>query len=392
MIKILSNNNEKNLELMSDYLNAALNTYSSYINGKTATYVTYYSRNNLTSVDGSTLGAVTDFYSNESATRYNKIENVPIYDLQSVDWTQEDTDFGNENINENEGVMLPYSITPNINDFIQIREPERTLLYRVSDVQVSHVTDKKFYKVSFVTEHALPTDIQVTSEQEMVIDNSGNFYAVEVENMNLVRRINTLYEKLLKLYEVYFLDRNQLRNQDLICPEISTFISKNKLTENTKYFFGITRDDKIEYMYYENSLYAEFENLLTMPNGPPVEKFITLCYWEFDKKVGNPIKNLNYDHIDAKRCMFNKIPNVYTSDVFSSQQIIKIVNNFLNNFYNKHVEDEKYLDRIYTLVTTLELYKFGNNYQTFLELPLIFFILDNIQKLLVTNQTQNNLL
>lgn len=380
-IKILTNDQNRNMQIMSEYLSMSLDKYSNYLGNKVPLYVTYYARNSIMSADGSTLGNVTDFFSNESAQRYEKINNVPLYSVQDISWGQEETEFGLETNVDNQGIIIPNTVVPNTADYMEIRETStsKPIFFQITDVTVSNITDKKFFQISFSLANNLPEDIQVCANKEMVISNTGDFYAVELELIDYLGELNSRTMEFISDYDCFFRNRNQLRFIKYVCPEIVTFLNNEKVNilKNTKYFFGWTPRDTKSVAYYRNSVYYEIlEKFYRRDRTVKVKLEKTLFYTD------TLVDNYSLDWIKQERCVFTDGTIATHNKSFLSSKIEQIINDLLNDEINTYEKAKE-------TVESLRDIKVNVCIEDFLSVPIILFIFKVLEDKLLTNQTSN---
>lgn len=200
----------KEKELINNYVNDYLNTtseLSKYIQGS-PTFVTYYNKNLLASTQDMGLKAVHEIIGAESPIRYNKINNFPLYNLSELP-VQIDTDeeTGTSTSIEGEAVILPdCGITPLIDDIFIISYDTRKLTFRVVDVQISDISSKCLYKISYVFTRAnlsILEQNQISKEFETTYDNIGKSNAAVVLEKSSAKYIESLTELKNELIDNY---------------------------------------------------------------------------------------------------------------------------------------------------------------------------------------------
>ena len=164
---------------LNNYFDGYLDTterYSKWLQGS-PTFVTYYSINLEQSTQDQGLNNVMEVVGGESPVKYNKIEDFPIYldaDMNFNTNLEEDAGFDSES--EGTAIILPGTIVPQNDDLIVFEILEHKHVYRISNVEYSNTSIRKFYKITFFIS---PFDVetldtrQVKDEYSVIYNNIG---------------------------------------------------------------------------------------------------------------------------------------------------------------------------------------------------------------------------
>lgn len=262
------------------------NDYSIYFEEKPA-FVTYYSKNMKKSTVEETLDTAVDLLtpSSKASVKFDKIMDLPLYDLTGVDSVDlEDSDFGLNTEVNGSAIILPHLIKPAEEDFFVINHDLNRHLFMVNDVILDKVSGDKFYKITFNLDHRSEYEVmhQQTSDEYVTdYDNLGtsNKAIIESTDYALVDSLVSDYNNMSSFMEQYlyhsnmnfmfFKDTNNNRVSD---PMIQKFIMDNELLLplRLKDFYNSIYLDEIDIgsdlrrsMYdrlYKNTLFWALEN------------------------------------------------------------------------------------------------------------------------------------
>jgi hypothetical protein len=241
------------------------NPYYKY-NNKNATVVTYYSIDTKsTSVDEG-LGTTYSNIGADSSIKFNKIENMFLYGIESVKLNLDDTDFGIEASGASgEAVVLPNTITPNPGDYFKINHTNYPYLFRVDGVDIDTLDDgANSYVVKYSLNRYSETEI------EMIIDNTGTEMnpIIRSTDYDLIESLDNILVSLKKYYEELFFDSKVqsfiyfYQNKKVYDPYLIEFLIRNKLLSGgNKYIYVChqTNIPKTFSMDYDRSVFRSIE-------------------------------------------------------------------------------------------------------------------------------------
>jgi hypothetical protein len=168
--------NEKNIieKNIIQQLQLSYTAQSKRLDG-TPIYITYFNKNLNVSQQDHILENVKELLGEESPLFYNKIENTPLFLVSEIANNMElDETFGLNTETQGEGVLLPNTIKPYVDDFLIINYIEEDLLFRVTKVEMDKLNGKKFYRINFELSHY---------KQEQVEDQVEDEYVTEYNNI-----------------------------------------------------------------------------------------------------------------------------------------------------------------------------------------------------------------
>lgn len=285
--------NEKNIieKNIIQQLQLSYTAQSKRLDG-TPIYITYFNKNLNVSQQDHILENVKELLGEESPLFYNKIENTPLFLVSEIANNMElDETFGLNTETQGEGVLLPNTIKPYVDDFLIINYIEEDLLFRVTKVEMDKLNGKKFYRINFELSHYKQEQVEDQVEDEYVTEynNIGTHDNPIIEKYKyiLIEEIRTCIRKLKKFYINSFLNTKYnvfvyKYNDKIIYNEfLIRFIINNSLLENKEreivqsiYIQDIFPDSPAMYELYESTLYYaleendsslfKYENMITM--------------------------------------------------------------------------------------------------------------------------------
>lgn len=369
MGKFINDNSERTLvnKYVDSYLNG-ISKYSKYINS-VPNFVTYYSRDYVESTENSGMGTVNEIVGDESPTRYNKINNFPLYGVEdSTPELNVDGINGLGLINEGSAVIIPDTIVPRPDDLFIFSYSEDTeeakLIYRVTDVNITAIDSNTFYQITY---NSTPYDEeilekkQISDNYELIYDNistSQNTLVLE-EDYIIAGKLEKLFNELREVYlELFYSNRlnifaiyDKFDNTVILDPVLNEFIKDKKIFIEKgsigyniypNKLFEFSRIDKRNSPYYRNSI--EEISYLVQPNNKGSfliypEKFSILTF--LNSKIDGTdsiLVDRNYlFSIDEVRnnfkdieCKIQKILDLITPDIEYYITVPIVLNNIIN--------------------------------------------------------------
>ena len=414
------NEPEKELfnKVFDDYLDAT-NRYSKQ-QTSAPVFVDYYSIKLDTSTKDMGLNNVTEVVGNESPLKYNKINDFPIYLDNEVSFLQQlDEESGFDGESEGSATVLPGTIIPQNDDLIVFKFLEKKYVYRVSNVEFSNTSMRTFYHITFFVS---PFDID-TLENRQVEDNYKTIYRnigteldpiISEKNFSLIGEIDTILNYLTERYVRFYYDKKVnsfIYNKDrmnmaihefykdngVYDPKLALFIKRNNLFINKKTFLSNiyvdcllqNRDldyEKSIYSYLETGDSDEFEYPFFYFNSINESSFM-LFQDKFHELVHSPIqiyknkfildqstvKDGKFTSINLKEYVENE--NLLIDDIPDKEKILVI---YLRSL--KLNKQDNISDHYEDIIEISKKIKINKNFDTYLLIPCIIFILKKIQE------------
>lgn len=255
-----------------------LNTQLSRFLDKNPVFVTYYHINSNDSTVNEGFKDVEDIIGDNSPIKYNKIENFPIYGLEQVVLSIQDTDEGLNTDYSGEAIFLPNTVKPLPNDFFELHNVHDRFLFRVTAVEYDNIRPDNYYKIAFKfeyldTETGKKLDNQVEAKYSCVLQNIGteNNCIIQEDYYEQLQKIDELFNDMVSTYKIIFyneryncfLGESDDKIHKLYDPLQTEFFNKHKLLNRKNDLSTIVLNegfaDNKRKIKYEKSIYRFFE-------------------------------------------------------------------------------------------------------------------------------------
>ena len=128
--------------------------YSAFLD-KTPTFCDYFHVNVEQSMKDTGLLNVEKLTGKNAATRYNLIRDFPIYGIEQIVLNLEDNENkGYQTEFEGEGIILPNTVQPIVDDHFMIELLGKKYLFRVTEFSYDTIRSNNFYKITFAIKAA----------------------------------------------------------------------------------------------------------------------------------------------------------------------------------------------------------------------------------------------
>ena len=254
-----------------------LNTQVSRFLDKSPVFVTYYHINvNETTVDEG-FKDIESILGDKSPLRFQKIENFPMYGLESVVLAIHDSDQGLDTEYEGECVILPNTIKPLQNDFFMIKHVQDSFIFRVTGINYDSIRPDNFYKISYRfewldCEKEESLNNQVEEKFTCILQNIGseNSCIIQEDYKNQLDKIEELYNDMVHTYKTIFYNKryncflgDNGAGYKLYDPLQTMFFNRHKLLNKQNDYSTIILTegfiDNRREIKYEKSIYRFFE-------------------------------------------------------------------------------------------------------------------------------------
>lgn len=336
--------NEKNIieKNIIQQLQLSYSAQSKRLEG-TPIYVTYFNKNLNVSQQDHILENVKELLGAESPLYYDKIENTPLFLVGEISNNMElDETFGLNTETQGEGVFLPNTIKPYVDDFLIINYIEEDLLFRVVKVEADKINGKKFYRISFELSHYKQEQVEDKVEDEYVTEynNIGTHDNPIIEKYKyvLIEQIRNCIIKLKKFYVNSFLNTRfnvflyKYNDKILYNEFLIRFIINNSLLENKEreivkslYIQDIFPDSPAMYEMYESTLYFALEE-----KDPTLFKYENMVTMQIQKDFKDNPFALDYN--DYYRVYYTEYDNYE-----NTKELIELDKQYQNYKNNKKI-------------------------------------------------------
>lgn len=239
---------------MQELANVLNSKFTSYLQGNgTPVLVTYYNLD----TNNSTVELGSETYDkrlgDNSPLRFNKILDFPVYGLKDLIPTKEQLDGGLVDIDiEGDVVILPNSIKPNpLDHFVYHFLDGRSVTFRVTDIEYSSIKSNSYYKLTTSladvnddhTEDNLEDQTIKTYKTCLNILGTNERCIVEDTVFDTIESIDKIRKVMIQMYLDTFYERkyNALLfrghsgGYPLFDPYLTNFIIKNNVLDKSSY-------------------------------------------------------------------------------------------------------------------------------------------------------------
>ena len=143
--------------------------------GSAPTFVSYFNRKLYASTADKHLDNVYQVVGAKSPTRFNRIDNFPIYKIDTMNLDRSYNDFGAESDISLTGEILPGTITPYPDDVLFLEynhaaQNKDLMVFRVTNVTESLVDSRKYYKINFEPYDKPVSWVEEQVDEQLVFD------------------------------------------------------------------------------------------------------------------------------------------------------------------------------------------------------------------------------
>lgn len=231
MAKIINVEKSKYLnENIQIYESNKVGQYSKFLD-KNPIFVTWLHINSAESRSDVGTGGVNSDVGPKSPIRFNKINNLPVYNIPDlkpdVDYAENGFDI---NIDISDGTLLPNTIKPSIGDYLIVSLPMAVeICFRVNSFNYNTIQSNDFYQFSADLKYTGKDLIdkfkyQIVQEYETIFENIGtdDKCFILTKDVEKIQSIGKLFTELRESYYENFFDK-----------ETGTFSCKNNPEDHT---------------------------------------------------------------------------------------------------------------------------------------------------------------
>ena len=174
----------------------------SIFSDKTPTFCYYFHVNSIQSTKDSGLQNVEKLTGKDAATKYDLIKDLPLYGIEQIALSLEDSDEVGYNTDfDGEAILLPSTIKPVPDDYFMITTVGEKFFFRVTEVNYDTIVSHNFYRLSF-TIKAADDETYYASFLEQVRDTyKANFRKYGTEEQFILKEADyELGENILGIY------------------------------------------------------------------------------------------------------------------------------------------------------------------------------------------------
>lgn len=382
---------------VKDYTDS-IKDYSEYLEGS-PTFVTYFRINRKKSTIDTSLGGIVEVVGADSPLVYDKIMNVPIWNLEEMIATYSYDEFtGLDTEIQTTGIILPNTIKPRPDEFVYIEYGSKKIMLKVDNVETTNILSAVFYKINMSNTSTSLDALNAQSgntlyydyDQNIIVDGATNEIAnalnailndIEVSYINIFFNkqynsfiFNNCYDKFLHRFihdtHLFIHEKSFMKNIH-VEPIIPFNISEATMYDNSVYERIISRRDK------------EFIQRVHIHPMNDIGNSRHRCGCRGDVNIFNVFSmGRNHmreiDHVpNGKFPIFSEFAFTTTNikSLSYSERIINVYMKTGSTDYTSYLEDLKMLQVEYYL-------------KDYIQIPLIIYILKQIVSGI--KKTQNN--
>lgn len=220
---------------------------------------------------------IEELLGNNSPVKFDKIDNLPLYGLETIILQLQDADQGLDSSYEGEAIILENRLKPVENDFFMIPILRDSYIFRVTSVEYDTIASTNSYKISFVLEYIdndYARSLEKQTKREFVcrMENAGTDEKCIIEKSDdeLIRKIDDMYDEIANIYMTFYYNERYncflgdfINGQKLYDPFLSKFITDHNLFSKKNQIDGIIMIEQFadprRNIKYQKTLYRFFE-------------------------------------------------------------------------------------------------------------------------------------
>lgn len=370
---------------------------------KNPTFVTYYHICNATSITDTGFLNVERVIGENSPVQFQRINDFPIYGIETIKLDLSDEEQGLTSTYEGEGIILPNTIQPYPNDCFTISYLDRNYLFMISSVNYDTIKSNNFYSISFFIKTLNPGDAaqlnkQLQDQFTCIFENIGtdDKCLLKVDEYEKYTQLETVYQNLVDKYLKLYYNRKfnsllfaESDNTLLYDKYLTKFVMDNKLFNRCDRYDTLylsNEDESVAFdVAYNFSIYNTIEEkdmdslkpvrFIRVPisDAKSIFKFYSASYVKSVQLIdtGNEmylpdciLGSIKINHIDDNMDIFDKI-------------LIKFFNDGIDSIYNLGIEE-------------LSEYKMRYNMKEFIMIPIVLYIILGYSNKFIKNANDAN--
>lgn len=239
--------------------------------------VTYFHINSKDTTTDPGFNDVAEILGDDSPFKYQKIENLPMYDMEALNLQLEEADQGLDSTFESQGTIMAGTIIPLQNDFFMINHLKDSYIFRIKSIEYDTVSSAPCYKVNYNLEYIDKEkedqlNKQTNSEFTCILENIGTDERCIIENSEkeTIEKIDKMYDEIAEAYITFYYNEryNCLlgdfgNGMKLFDPFMIEFINKHQIFAKKNRIDNLVMteqfDDPRRKIKYQKTIYRFFE-------------------------------------------------------------------------------------------------------------------------------------
>lgn len=306
----------------------------------TPIFVNYFHLDNERSTTDSGFMDVAELIGPRSPMRFQKIENLPLYNFDQIVLQLQDEEQGLDSNYESEAIIIPTTIKPVQNSYFTIPSLPAPYLFRVTSIQYDNVMPDNYSRISFVLDYLDEDKIeelerQVVKNNICIYENIGTDKKCIIEKGNFIKihELEKMMEDMKEAYiAMFYSERYNVflgnledgYNKTIYDPYQTKFINKHNIFNMENDYHTLLLTDQIDdpkiRLKYEKSVYRFIEN----PDIDRLNEFI-FVYSSGITYAESAFYRWRDPHVQVVD-IIEHLPN-RTLNIFSKEFVDDVVNN-----------------------------------------------------------------
>lgn len=291
------------------YASDKISQYSRYLD-QSHIFCTYYPINKIMSRVDKGLGNTYSYHGSDSSLRYNKVKNLPLFNVPELKPELEYDENGTDiNLDISGVTLLPNTIKPNAGDYVLITLPgAKEFLFIVKSFEYNTIQSNDYYQISLEIKD-IGTNLEKKKFDGLIVDTFETIYEnIGTEDNCFIRtdditKLEAIVSLITEIKDMYM---NNYWDDKLGCFTV-------KYYDGLNYFY----DFILSMFIMKSEIFYEVDNpktimLVNLDNGENSEKL-------FNRTIFYSVLNGNTDYL-------SKDLYYYTRDIYSSSSIFNIYN------------------------------------------------------------------
>lgn len=291
------------------YASDKISQYSRYLD-QSHIFCTYYPINKIMSRVDKGLGNTYSYHGSNSSLRYNKVKNLPLFNVPELKPELEYDENGTDiNLDISGVTLLPNTIKPNAGDYVLITLPgAKEFLFIVKSFEYNTIQSNDYYQISLEIKD-VGTNLEKKKFDGLIVDAFETIYEnIGTEDNCFIRteditKLEAIVSLITEIKDMYM---NNYWDDKLGCFTV-------KYYDGLNYFY----DFILSMFIMKSEIFYEVDNpktimLVNLDNGENSEKL-------FNRTIFYSVLNGNTDYL-------SKDLYYYTRNIYSSSSIFNIYN------------------------------------------------------------------
>lgn len=297
----------------------------------------------------------------DSPVKYEKILNLPLYDMEQIVLQLQMDDNVLDNGYEGTAVVMANTIIPLQNDFFTIPLLKDPYIFRVTAIENDQITSQSTYKISFVLEYINieaynKLESQTSEEYSCILENIGTDEKCIVKKSSNLRlgKIDEMYENITDTFMAFFYNERYncfmgdfYNETKLYDPLQSEFIMKHHLFSKRRQINSLVLielfHDPRRKLKYEQSIYRFMERR----NASKIQEFRYSVFigranpeTPFHRWMDNSVRILDIRRdLEEGGCWYQIIPDEMIEPIRNCEFVENSLWNFIIKFLSREPMD-----------------------------------------------------